>query len=238
MILPSCRYPDHSAGPFARRLSRRRALALALPGAGTAFHGITPWAGSLRHGPGTPAEATPSASSRSLEAILVSCRTTPATEIPGAEPYFAGFGLGRAPVWLVGWGGALEGTPTSDAGGAATPMPVSLLVLSDVERLEPYGWPMKALWVIAYGHDTPVQVEGCDCATNRRIWFQFGGAEPEQRATLDPLNPGIPVQHGSWREFPSSVVFPETGCYEITATWGDGSWSARIPVFVETTEEE
>ena len=170
--------------------------------------------------------------------MSVSCQTTPATEIPGAEPYFVGVGLGRAPVWLVGWGGAVEGTPTSDASSSGTPVSLPYLDLAAVNRLEPYGWPMKALWVIADGHGTPVQVEGCDCSDRRPLWFQLGDEEPEHRATLDPLNPGIPVQHGGWREFPSYVIFPETGCYEITATWEDGSWNARIPVFTGTTTEE
>lgn len=185
----------------------------------------------------TPNASAQAASPVSLEELTAGCRTTSASRIPDASPYFIDFGLGQPPVWLVGWGAADEGTPAAGTGESGSPVPLWVVEASNVERVEPYGWPMKALWVIAEGHDAPVDVTGCDCSNDAAVWFQLGDAKPERRVTLDPSHPGIPVQHGGWREFPSYVIFPVTGCYEIEVTWEGGSWRARVPFYAGASEE-
>jgi hypothetical protein len=190
------------------------------------------------HTGATPSTEHANSSSLSLEVLQAECQATQANPIPGAERYFIGYGLGESPVWIVGWGAVEAGTPaagTDEPGG--TP-PAFLLDSTNVVRVEPYGWPRKALWVVAEGFDQAINVTGCDCAGDLELWFQSGGMDPTQRLTLDPLHPGIPVQHAGWREFPSSVIFPQTGCYEITVSWDGGSWRATVPFYAAESEDQ
>jgi hypothetical protein len=41
---------------------------------------------------------------------------------------------------------------------------------------------------------------------------------------LDPADPGTPSDRKGWSEYPSYVMFPESGCYVVNATWAGGSW--------------
>jgi hypothetical protein len=88
---------------------------------------------------------------------------------------------------------------------------------------------MKALWIVEANGRGPITLHGSRVGGGRPLSFSIQQAEPATAAVLDPEHPAIPIQHGSWREFPSYLYFPETGCYELVAEWSGGSWRATIP---------
>jgi hypothetical protein len=55
------------------------------------------------------------------------------------------------------------------------------------------------------------------------------GAVPLDRVILDPANPGA-YSNPKTADFPSSVYFPEAGCYAFEARWPGGSWRAVLAV--------
>ena len=142
-----------------------------------------------------------------------SCMASAAVPIPGAAPYFADTGLGGPPLWLVGWGPLL---------GEASPVALT--------APRPDGWPMKGLWVISPDALAgPITISGVERATGLPLLIELSDHPPAATVVLHPTAPGIPIQHGDWREFPSLLIFPASGCYDLTATWSGGSWRVTVP---------
>ncbi|MGH2557649.1 MAG: hypothetical protein ACRDJH_01185 [Thermomicrobiales bacterium] len=185
-------------------------------------------ASAVRADQGTPLPASPSAEATpaDLQALLATCPFSTGTEIPGAAGYFSEWGLGTAPVWLVGWGNPPEALRERYPGEDIR------YVGPDFAGPRPHGWFKKALWVHDGGSSDPVTLRGSRVGDGTPLWFQPGQDEPTTELVLDPQHPGIPVQHGAFREWPSYLFFPATGCYELVAEWADGSWRVTIP-FVE-----
>lgn len=148
------------------------------------------------------------------------CAATPLVTVPGAAPYFADLALGRDPVWLIG-GGPVLAPADGDHTGAAAGVRFS----GDAR----YGWFQKRLWVIGSGATAPVTIRGHRGGDGLPMWFGVDDRGTTTEVVLDPAHPAIPVQHGAWREYPSYVFFPATGCYEIEASWTGGSWTATVP---------
>ncbi len=147
------------------------------------------------------------------------CLPSAAVPIPGAAPYFADTGLGGPPVWLVGWGPRL---------GAAAPVAKPGTV--DPTAPRPDGWPMKGLWVIDPASASgPIMISGVERATGLPLLIEFSDHPPSATVVFYPTEPGIPIQHGDWREFPSLLIFPASGCYDLTASWQGGSWKVTVP---------
>lgn len=165
-----------------------------------------------------PAVATPAAT----EGALASCPMPTGSVIPAAAGYFTEWGLGAAPVWLIGWGNAPAALQPQYPTAGVTSIGSNFVQT-------PYGWGMRAIWAIAGGWTEPVTLHGNRLEDGAPVWFGIVGQEPTTSPVLDPANPGIPVQHGTWREWPSSMSFPATGCYELVAEWAGGSWRVQIP---------
>jgi len=92
------------------------------------------------------------------------------------------------------------------------------------------GWDMRALWVLQGGWTSPVTVRGERVGGGTPLTFDASyGQPPVETLVLNPENPGIPVQHGDWREWPSSLYAQTSGCYELSATWDGGGWSVTVP---------
>lgn len=132
------------------------------------------------------------------------------------------WGLGTSPLWLVGLGqtpgwyhptdpgfvvsGAKAPSATPTGGGNAT----------------------NVLWLMDPEHPRSVTVRGKNTDTGADLLFQTGGTRrPTSRVSFTP-GPG--VGKGSVLMWWTDMVYPEPGCYEITATWAAGSWTIRLPL--------
>lgn len=167
-------------------------------------------------------EATPSTSSP-LEAELSGCPMPVGYAIPDDPDYFTPWGVGTPPIWLLGFSNPPPSLQDEFPGPG---MPFTGPQFVDTDN----GWGMKALWVLQGSWTTPVTIQGDRVGGGAPLAFDVQyGQPPVQELRLDPANPGIPVQHGYWREWPSMLFAPTSGCYELSATWDGGSWSVTIP---------
>jgi hypothetical protein len=93
-------------------------------------------------------------------------------------------------------------------------------------RRKKNGWGVKVLWVLQPTMTEPVLLSGQEVGTGWLITFDASGLNPTRSDTmrLDPSNPGTPSHRKGWSEYPSTLWFPEAGCYIIKASWADGSW--------------
>lgn len=124
------------------------------------------------------------------------------------SPMFAD-GIGGEPVYAVG----LMNSAT-----------VSLENDSAVAQ----GWPAKELWVINPRHRGPIALSGHNLVTGAPVWFSFSGGSVLPTSTHPKLNGydgGV-----DWAQFPSYVVFPQAGCYTVSAKWSTGSWQVTEAV--------
>lgn len=167
-------------------------------------------------------EATPITLS-SLEAELADCPMPTGYAIPDSEQYFTPWGIGTPPIWLLGF----SNPPPSFQDEFPGPgMPFTGPQFVDTDN----GWGMKALWVLQGSWTTPVTIRGERVGGRTPLTFDVNyGQPPVQELHLDPAHPGIPVQHGDWREWPSSLYAQTSGCYQLSASWDGGSWSVQIP---------
>jgi hypothetical protein len=134
--------------------------------------------------------------------------------------------LQQAPPW-----GALFGSAPAFGAFYAhhDPSAGSFHVGTDTVRRE-NGWQVKVLWVLQPTMIEPVTLSGQEVGTGSPITFDASGLNPTGSDTmrLDPSNPGTPSHRKGWSEYPSSVWFPEAGCYIIKASWADGSWQRGL----------
>lgn len=94
------------------------------------------------------------------------------------------------------------------------------------------GWPVKELWVINPRHTGPVTLSGHNLVTGTPLVFSFSGG-PASPSPTRPKLKGSPLGaagSGIWAQDPSYVVFPEAGCYTVSAKWSDGSWQVTEAV--------
>lgn len=121
-------------------------------------------------------------------------------------PYFGGT-IGGSPVWAIGFAG-----------------PEARVYVGDLVRWGAYGAYYKILWVVEPGYSDATTLRGGDLTEENPLWFQVGEEQPSTSPVLDPQNPGIPIQHGEWIEFPSYLFIPQAGCYYLEAIFPEGSW--------------
>lgn len=134
-------------------------------------------------------------------ASAASCQGPARREI---APYFAA-AVGGSPAWVIGDVGDTPSYVTGPPGALVAPQ-------------------KKVLWAIEPGHDAPVTLRGQNLADGSPLWFEPGSDAPTTTLILDPRKPGIPVQHGQWREWPSYLYVPTPGCYALEASWPGGGW--------------
>jgi hypothetical protein len=91
-------------------------------------------------------------------------------------------------------------------------------------RRKPEGWAIKVLWVLEPGTSDPVTISGHDVDTGAPIAFDPSNGSVSDTMLLDPSNPGTPDRRKGWTAYPSELLLPEAGCYQIEASWTDGSW--------------
>lgn len=123
---------------------------------------------------------------------------------------FVGPAVGESPIWAVG--------------------PVGPHATIELGGRTKWGWRAKVLLMIEPRHEGTVTVRGTSADGGSPIWFKTSGRfvlGPTTELVLDPQNPGIPVQHGQWKEWPSTFYIPKAGCYFLEAQWDGGSW--RLP---------
>jgi hypothetical protein len=173
---------------------------------------------------GQASEATPTPLS-AIEAELADCPMSTGNAIPESEEYFTPWGVGASPFWLLGFSNPPESLrdefPVTDDG-------LRYVGPAFVDTND--GWGMKALWVLQGGWTSPVAIRGERIGGGIPLTFNVNyGEPPVETLHLNPAEPGIPVQHGDWREWPSSLYAQTSGCYELSATWDGGGWSVKIP---------
>jgi hypothetical protein len=128
-------------------------------------------------------------------------------------PQYYGRAAGRWPIW------AIINRPE---------LVFSMEEIQEVPMTE-YGYRYKVLWVVIKTYTEKVSLQGWDWETDTPLWFQLGGEEPTTAPILDPLVPGA-YSNADYVDFPSYVMFPETGCYVIEAAWGSESWQLYLTV--------
>lgn len=182
---------------------------------------------------GRASEATPEGLS-ALEAELADCPMPTGNAIPDSEEYFTPWGVGSSPLWLLGFSNPPESLrdefPVIDGG---------LQYMGPAFVDTGNGWGMRALWVLQGGWTSPVTIRGERIADGTPLTFDVKyGEPPVETLILYPDEPGIPVQHGDWREWPSMLFAQTSGCYELRATWDGGVWSVRIPFMLPPDAEQ
>ena len=163
--------------------------------------------------------ATPSAAAKPTVGRIAD--PPPTSCAPGPNPQTVsadvGPGLGRPPVWAVGF-----------SPGA----PAAVLLLQGDATIGEHGYYRKVLWVIQHGYAQPVRLSGTDSERGSSIWFQIGDQAPTTAPVLDPTHPGAyPYNPANpdrvFPEYPSYLFIPHAGCYVLEASWPEGHW--RIP---------
>jgi hypothetical protein len=124
------------------------------------------------------------------------------------SPMFAD-GIGGGPVYAVG-------------------LMDSAAVSLDNDTALAQGWPAKELWVINPRHRGPIALSGHNLVTGAPVWFSFSGGSVLRASTHPKLN-GYDGGVG-WTQFPSYLVFPQAGCYTVSAKWSTGSWHVTVAV--------
>jgi hypothetical protein len=104
------------------------------------------------------------------------------------------------------------------------------------------SWPStKVMWVVGPNYAEPVTLIGHDVRSGTPLWFQvypsnsLPTSDPDAdsiyttHAVLDPNAPnrgGTENSTGHWNIWGLGVIALASGCYELDATWAEGSWSA------------
>ena len=93
--------------------------------------------------------------------------------------------------------------------------------LPDAPRTH-FGYRVKVLWIMAPSQDKPVSVTAANIHTGAPVFFDVEDvAQHDVAVSLDPRRGS---GEGAWKEFPSYMYFDSASCFEITASWTDGSW--------------
>jgi hypothetical protein len=170
-----------------------------------------------------PASSTPSvsvASTSSTGSVTVATRLTP----PPGDCLSSGSLLHQVPPW-----GALFGAaPAFGAFYARAERSAGSFHVDDNTRRTRDGWAVKVLWVLQPGTTATVALSGQEVGTGTPITFDPSNGSPSLVMHLDPTEPGTPSHRKGWSEYPSSLSFPESGCYVIKATWSGGSWQQTL----------
>jgi hypothetical protein len=87
---------------------------------------------------------------------------------------------------------------------------------------------VKVLWVLHPGTTDLVTLSGREPGTGWPITFDPSNGPPSFAMRLDPSNPGTPSHRKGWSEYPSTLFFPEAGCYIIKASRTGGSWQRGL----------
>lgn len=95
----------------------------------------------------------------------------------------------------------------------------------------PYGLGLKRLWVVEAWYTGTVTVKARNVDDETPVKFLLGArGEPSTTVTLDTRNPGIPLQHEGFLEWPSMLYLSGPGCYMLEATWATGNWQINFTV--------
>ncbi len=143
---------------------------------------------------------------------------------------------------MENFGGGFFGTFTaygaSPAWGMLGPGGNAILLQGDSSQ----SWPStKVMWVVGPNYAEPVMLTGQDVRSGTPLWFQIypsnsvPTSDPDAdsiyttHAVLDPNAPnrgGTENTTGHWGIWGIGLIALAAGCYEIKATWAEGSWSA------------
>jgi len=91
-----------------------------------------------------------------------------------------------------------------------------------------HGWRIKVLWLAPAEYPQKITVRSLRLDDGEPALIEVGTVSGD-RVTLDPANPGA-YSHPKTADFPSSVYFPEAGCYAFGAGWPGGSWRVVLAV--------
>jgi hypothetical protein len=156
--------------------------------------------------------STPTTEGPSIAADLAS----PPADCPTSQPL-----LQRAPPQ----GELFGASPAYGAFYAKPDVASGAFHIDGGTRLKPQGWRVKVLWVLEQGTTEPVTISGQETDTGSPIMFDAANGQFSEELQLDPGQPGTPSRLRGWKAYPSLVWFPEApGCYQIEASWADGSW--------------
>jgi hypothetical protein len=163
---------------------------------------------------------TPSPFKVGLEATPTDLAPTPSfCTGPRAVPITASVPRRLSPIFADGIGGG----PVYAVG-----LMDSAAVSLENDTAVAQGWPAKELWVINTRHRGPIALSGHNLVTGAPVWFSFSGGSVPPTSTHPKLN-GYDGDVG-WTQFPSYVVFPQAGCYTVSAKWSTGSWQVTEAV--------
>jgi hypothetical protein len=116
--------------------------------------------------------------------------------------------LGEGGVWAIGFG-----------------FPTARIATQYQSKHGPGG---KVVWFVNTEQVKGiVRVTGANLQTGKPLVFEPTGGEASTEMTLDPLHPNHPISVAgpNWSEWGSAVYYPTAGCYRLTASWQEKSWS-------------
>lgn len=170
-----------------------------------------------------------------IASLLATCPMPNATEIPGSAAYFTEWGLGESPVWLVGWG--IPPAPYQDDYPGPYASYLTPAFAGESARGWPINaWPIRALWAHNGTATGPFFLSGSRLGDGAPVWFETPGEESGPTSALSTGLSDFPVRQGDFRTWPSDLFFPGTGCYELTAEWGNDRWSIQVPFVAPESE--
>jgi hypothetical protein len=85
------------------------------------------------------------------------------------------------------------------------------------------GWRVKVLWIMDPKQNSRVKLGGLNPSTGELIWFELSDSPATAAPVLDPAQPEN-LGDGGWKEYPSYLYFPSSGCYVLEAEWPGGDW--------------
>ena len=160
----------------------------------------------------------------SLAPVPAHCPAAPSLQTYQTHDFGGGFVgdfafQGGHPVWQVGLGGTMS-LPRDSDGYYAT----------------------KVMWIVGPNYAQPVTLTAPGVQGGPPLWFDVyptnGGAGTAQdvygtSALLDPGAPnrgGTDNSTGHWNIWGIGLIALRAGCYDLTATWGTGSWHTIVAV--------
>jgi hypothetical protein len=144
-----------------------------------------------------------------LAAPPADCRSRAPRSTPPGFPIAV---IGREPLWM----------------GVYAPMSGEALRLPPDTPYTEHGWRVKVLWLAPVEYPHRITVESLRVDEGDPALIQLVTV-PRKRIVLDPANPGA-YSNPKTADFPSSVYFPEAGCYAFDAVWPGGSWRVVLAV--------
>jgi len=163
----------------------------------------------------TPGASSATASPSGIGALGAAPQSCPSGSKTTLIASSLGSGLGSSPVWGTG----------PDVSG-----PQATIHLGATATHTAIGWQGTVVWVVKAHAEGPVVLQGMLLTGDQPpIWYQAAPQQATTEIVLDLAHPGS-GSTSAFARYPTSVFVPQAGCYQMSANWYTGSWSAVVSI--------